>query len=137
MLTVGKYQAGDYEMKESATGALGLWLGERCREEGLSLRKASAKTSLSHATIADLIKGGSPSSETIRKLSEAFSGGGDHQRQALEDKLLTLAGYRSKRKREEVNESLAMLLGKLSKFSEPELKIMGRFADFLSEEAKR
>ena len=124
-------------MEEPTTGTLGQWLEEKCREEGLSLRQASIKIGISHTGISDIIKGTNPSPETIRKLSQAFSQSGDHLRQALEDKLLTLAGYRSERKRDEVNESMAMLLDKLSNFSEPELKVMGRFADFISEESKR
>lgn len=127
-------------MKESATGpgsGLGSWLWDNCQEAGLSLRQAAAKTDLSHATIADIIRDSNPSPETIRKLAEAFSEGGDHHRQALEDMLLVLAGFRSERKGDEVNEHMAKLLDKLSKFSEPQLKIMERFCDFLSEEAKR
>jgi len=120
------------KVKERENG-LGSWLEERCHKESLSLRQAAAKTNLSHATIADIIKGTNPSPETIRKLAEAFSGGGDHHRDALEDKLLTLAGYRREREKDKPNEPMARLLDKLSNFNESQLKIMGRFADFISE----
>jgi len=105
----------------------------------LSLRQASAKTGLSHATIADIIKGVHPSPETIGKLAGAFSASGNHHRLALEDKLLILAGYRSERPKEkELTEPMARLLDKLSEFNEPQLKIVGRFCDFLSQlEVKR
>lgn len=74
-------------------GTLSQWLAERCKRERLSLRQAAAKTGLSHATIQDIIKGGHPNPETVRKLAQAF--GGDGKRQ-LEDYLLVLAGHRSK-----------------------------------------
>ena len=123
-------------MEKLGRGAVGSWLQKQCKMEGLSLRKASARVGLSHATIDDLIKGGNPSPATILKLAQAFSGGGDHSREALEDMLLTHAGYRSERKRDEINVPMARLLDKLSKFSEPQLRIVGCFCDFLSEEAK-
>jgi len=113
---------------------LAVWLEERCKKDGLSLRQAAQKTGLSHATIADIIKGVHPSAETIKKLAEAFSQSGDHHRMALEDNLLVLAGYRSERPKEkELTEPMARLLDKLSEFNEPQLKIMGRFADFISQ----
>ena len=124
-------------MKSSSPGQRGgiaTWLEERCREESLSLRKASAKTSLSHATIADIIKGVHPSPETIKKLAVAFSTSGNNHKLALEDKLLILAGYRSERPKEkELTEPMARLLDRLSEFNEPQLKVMARFAEFLTE----
>jgi transcriptional regulator with XRE-family HTH domain len=72
---------------------LGQWLSDRCRREHLSLRKAGAKTGLSGATIAQVVKNSRASPETIRKLARGFGGNG---RLALEDYLLTLAGHRSK-----------------------------------------
>jgi len=53
---------------------LSQWLKDRCEQEHLSLREAGAKTGLSHSTIDDVIKGGHPSAETIRKLAQ---GGND------------------------------------------------------------
>jgi len=121
-------------MEEPTTGTLGQWLQERCKEEGLSLRQASARTGLSHATIGDIVKGARATGDTIRKLAQAFGTGGDHHKLALEDQLLVLAGYRSERpKAKEFTEPMARLLDKLSGFSEPELKIMSRFADFIRE----
>lgn len=119
-----------------ATG-LGSWLVERCRVEGLSLRQAGAKTGLSHATIRDIMNGSSASAETIRKLALGFGGGGHHSRLAVEDKLLTLSGYRSERPEEKLSEPVVGLLDKLSQFSERELKIMERFAEFLAEMEKK
>ena len=121
-------------MQQQAKGDLGQWLKERCEKEGLSLRQMAAKTGLSHGTIGDVIKGVQPSAQTICKLAKAFSRDGTHQRLALEDKLLVLAGYRTQRSdEEEVSEPAARLIDSLSKFNELQLKIMARFADFLSE----
>lgn len=112
---------------------LGLWLRQRCEKEGLSLRQAAAKTGLSHTTISQMLNGGSASPDSIRKLAQAFGGNGLHQRFVLEDKLLILAGCRSYRPGEKLSEPLAQVLDKISQFSESQLKIMSRFADFLSE----
>lgn len=123
-------------MKQQARGALGQWVKARCGTEGWSLREAAAKTGLSHATIGDIIKGVQPSAETVRKLAHAFGGDGN-RRLALEDELLVLAGYRTPRPEGDVSESMARLIDRLSEFSEPQIKMIGRFADFLSQmEAK-
>ena len=111
---------------------LGGWLQERCQKEGLSLRQAAAKTGLSHATIDDIRKGGGASAETIRKLAQAFGGDG-REMLALEDKLLVLSGYRSERPEgEDLSEPMARLLDRLSGFSEPQLKLMEHFAEFIA-----
>lgn len=118
-------------MKEQ--GSLGQWLKERCRQEHLSLREAAAKTGLSHTTIGDIIKGNHPLPETITKLAQAFSDG-TNQRLALEDRLQVLAGYRTPRPEgEELNEPLSQLMDKVKQFSEPQVKMMTKFADFLLE----
>jgi len=120
-------------MEHLDKGGLGNWLKETCQRQRLSLRQAATKTGLSHTTIAQLMKGGSASPETIMKLATAFGGDGK-QRWALEDKLLALAGYRTDRPgREELSEPKAQLLDKLDKLSEPELKVLTRFADFVAE----
>lgn len=112
---------------------LGGWLAERCQQESLSLRQAAMKIGISHATIADIIKGGRPSPETIKRLAEAFSGSGDHEKIALQDELLVLAGYRSERPEVQLSQPLAQLIDIMSEFSRPQLKIMARFAEFLAE----
>ncbi len=114
--------------------SLGSWLEHKCKSEGLSLRQAAAKTGLSHSTLADIVKGeNNVSGETIKKLARYF-GGESKRRLALEDQLLTLAGYRSERVEEdEFSEPLARLIDTVSQFSEPQLKIMTRFAEFLNE----
>jgi len=114
---------------------LGLWLRQRCEKEGLSLRQAAAKTGLSHTTISQMLNGGSASPDSIRKLAEAFGGNGQ-LRFVLEDKLLVLAGCRSYRPGEKFSEPLAQVLDKIGQFSESQLKVMSRFADFLSEMEK-
>ena len=120
-------------MENLEKGGLGNWLKETCQRERLSLRQAATKTGLSHATIAQLMKGGSASPETIMKLATAFGGNGK-QRWAMEDKLLVLAGYRTERPgREELSEPQARLLDKLDKLREPELKVLSHFADFVAE----
>ena len=119
-------------MEQPAVG-LGKWLKQICQKEHLSLRQAAAKTGLSHATIREIMNGGSASPQSIRKLAKAFGGDG-RARFALEDKLLVLAGYRTHRpEAEELTEPMARLLDKLNSFSEPQLKMVGRFADFLAE----
>lgn len=118
-------------MAEQPRG-LGEWLRAACKSQALSLRQAAAKTGLSHATIADIINGAQASPQTIRKLAAAFGGDG-HRGRVLEDKLLTLAGYRSQRPKEELSEPLAGLIDKLSHFSEPQLRLISHFADFISE----
>jgi len=113
--------------------SLGQWLKDRCKAERLSMRQAAVKVGLSHATIADIVKGASPSPETIRKLAQAFGGSGN-EKLALEDGLLILAGYRTPRSEgEELSVPLAQLMDRLNQFSEPQIKIMTRFAEFLTE----
>lgn len=122
------------ENKNNGPGqTVGSWLEERCQKGGLSLRQAAQKTGLSHTTIADIIKGKKPAPETIKNLAAAFGGDGDHQRRTLEDKLFTLAGYRSERPQEaQPSEPMARLLDQLSQLDEPQLKVMSRFADFIA-----
>lgn len=114
-------------------GQVGQWLRDRCNKEGWSLREAAANTGLSHATIGDIMKGAQPSAESIKKLAAAFSGNGDHHKSVVEDELLTLAGYRTGRPEGEISESMGRLMDRLSTFSETQLKMIGRFADFLAE----
>ena len=113
--------------------SLSQWLKGRCQAESLSLRQAAVKTGLSHATIADIIKGTSPSPETVKKLAQAFGGSGN-EKLALEDSLLILAGYRTPRSEgEEPSQLRGRLMDRLGQFSEPQIEIMMRFADFLAE----
>jgi len=113
--------------------SLGQWLKDRCKAERLSMRQAAVKTGLSHATIADITKGTSPSPETIRKLAQAFGGSGN-EKLALEDSLLILAGYRTPRSEgEEPSQLRGRLMDRLGQFSEPQIEIMMHFADFLAE----
>jgi len=115
--------------------ALGSWLKERCQREGLSLRQASIKTGLSHTTIADLIKGGKASPETIQKLAGCFSEGGNHQRAALVDELLVLAGYRTRRPEgRELSQPLAQLLDAASGLTERQTKLLLSLVEFLAAE---
>lgn len=114
-------------------GSLGNWLDEQCKRQGLSLRQAAEKTGLSHATIRDIRNNGSASAESIKKLAQTF-GGENHERLVLEDKLLVLAGYRTQRSQEEeTSQPLARLIDLVGEFSEEQLKLMARFAEFLSE----
>ncbi|MBA7668971.1 hypothetical protein ES703_77094 [subsurface metagenome] len=75
-----------------AASELGQWLEDRCHRDHQSTRQAAQKTGLSHATLYDIIKGGRPLPETIRKLAQGFGGDGHI---ALGDHLLALAGYRT------------------------------------------
>lgn len=112
---------------------VGPWLHEKCQEERLSLREAAAKTGLCHTAIESIIKGASPSPQTIRKLAQAFSRG-ENERLALEDHLLTLAGYRTQRvNMNEISLPMARLLDVVALFSERQLKLVMDFADFLTE----
>lgn len=119
-------------MEQTPTDGVGQWLKEVCEKEGLSLRQAAARSGVSHATIAKAIRSNSTSPETIRKLAHAFGGDGEAGL-ALEDKLLILAGHRTNHPEEELSEPMARLLDKLHHFNESQLKVIGRFADFLSE----
>ena len=110
---------------------LGAWLHQKCQEERLSLRRAAAKTGLSHTAIDGIIKGASPAPQAIRKLAQAFSRG-ENERLALEDYLLTLAGYRTQRV-DEISLPMARLLDVVAPFSERQLKLMLDFTDFLIE----
>lgn len=115
---------------------LGQWLKERCKAERLSLRQAAVRSGLSHATIADIMKGTSPSPETIKKLAHAFGEDGN-QRLALEDSLLILAGYRTERPEgRDLSQPLARLMDMVANFDEPQLKLMAHFAEFLAETEK-
>lgn len=111
---------------------LSQWLEERCHREHLSLRQAAAKTGLSHSTIQGIMNGSQASAGTIKKLAFGFGGNGK-RRLALQDRLLVLVGYRSERPGGELSESMAELMDKVNKFSEPQVKMMLRFADFLAE----
>jgi len=121
---------------EEQTG-LSQWLKDRCTAEGLSTRQAAARTGLSHATISDIINGASlPSPETIKRLAKAFGEDGN-ERLALEDSLLILAGYRTQRPDgEDISQPLARLMDKVANFSEPQLKLMARFAEYLADMEK-
>jgi len=121
---------------EEQTG-LSQWLKDRCKAEALSTRQAAARTSLSHATISDIINGASlPSPETIKRLAHAFGEDGN-ERLALEDSLLILAGYRTQRPDgEDLSQPLARLMDKVASFSEPQLKLMERFAEYLADMEK-
>lgn len=100
------------------------------------LRRAVTKTGLSHATIGDTINGGSVSSESIKKLAQAFGGDGN-ERLALEDTLLVLASHRTRRPEgQELSQPLARLMDIVSRFNEPQLKLMAHFAEFLAKMEK-
>ena len=116
--------------------SLGEWLQAKCDQEGLSLRQVATRVGVSHQTIAGLINGKKALPQTIKKLATAF-GDGHHQRIALEDKLLGLAGYRTERPEEELREPLARLLDKLGEFSKSQLMIMEQFADFISKTGRK
>ena len=111
---------------------LGRWLKERCQQERLSLRQAAARTGLSHGTIEGIIKGASPSPQTIRKLVEAFAKG-ENERLALEGHLLMLAGYRKQHANaKEPTQPVARLLDLVARFNDKKLKLMVDFAEFLA-----
>lgn len=112
---------------------LSQWLKGRREEEHLSLRQVATKVGVSHQTIAGLTNGKKALPTTIKKLAKAF-GGDHHQRIALEDKLLCLAGYRTERPEEELSEALAQLMDKAKGLSESRIKIMNQIADLLLEE---
>ena len=111
--------------------SLGEWLRAKSAEEGLSLRQVAIKVGVSHQTIAGLVNSKKALPQTIKKLAKAF-GGGNHQRIALEDKLLSLAGYRTERPEEELSEPLARLLDKLNTLNIHQLEIVEQFADFIA-----
>lgn len=109
---------------------LSRWLKERCQNDRLSLRQAGEKAGLSHSTVYAIIKGGHASAETVTKLAHAFARDGN-RKIALEDELLTLAGYRTKQ--EHISQPLAELLDIVNHFSEPQLRVVSAFATYLTE----
>ncbi len=109
---------------------LGEWLQAKCDEEGLSLRQVATKVGVSHQTIAGLINSKKALPQTIKKLAQAFSGD-SHQRAALEDKLLVLAGYRTERPEEALSEPLARLLDKLNDLDVDQLGMVEQFTAFI------
>ncbi len=112
---------------------LGRWLKERCQQERLSLRQTAARTGLSHGTVEGIIKGASPSPQTIMKLVHAFART-ENERLALEDHLLILAGYRTQRASvKELPPLVARLLDLIARFNDKKLKLMVDFAEFLTE----
>ncbi|MBA7581120.1 hypothetical protein ES708_23020 [subsurface metagenome] len=110
---------------------LGKWLRKACKGKNLSLRQAGKMIGISHTTIALILHDRPVHPLTIRKLAKTFSNGKYH-RAALEDELLTLAGYRSKPP-PEVNETIARLIDGVRDFSPEEIKMLTRFADYLRE----
>lgn len=119
-------------MEVEKNNRLGRWLEGKLKEGHLSLRGASLKTDLSHSTIRDIRRGVSPSSETIRKLAEAFADGTE-ERLWLEDHLLILAGYRTERPEERLSESMARLRDMEAEFNDPQVEVMISFAKFLKD----
>ena len=111
-------------------GGLAQWLEGKCREERLSLREAGERASLSHSTIRTIIRGGHASAKTVTQLADAFTSN-HHNKRALEDELLTLAGYRTKK--EHLSQPLAELLDIVNHFSEAQLKVVSAFATYLTE----
>ena len=109
---------------------LGQWLQARCQQEKLSLRQAAQKANLNHVTIADILNGHHASSETVRKLAAAFRDGDWHGK-ALEDYLLILAGHKT-RHGGELSQPAARLMDSIQGFDEKQMKLMSRFADFLT-----
>lgn len=115
---------------------LGGWLKEKCQQEKLSLRQAAARTGLSHGTVEGIIKGASPSPQTIRKLVEAFARS-ENERLALEDHLLMLAGYRTQRASvKELPQPVARLLDLVAQFNDKKLKLVVDFAELLTQVGK-
>lgn len=108
------------------------WLRQRCQAEGLSYRQVAARAKVSHTTISTILKGKRPSATTLVKLAKAFSGEGQNQKGMLEDYLLVLGGYRSKRPEVALKEPLARVLDKLSQFDEAELGVVEHFVDFFA-----
>ena len=122
-------------MEEQGNG-LGKWLKVKCDEERLSLRQVAAKAEVSHQTIAGIMNGKKALPQTIKKLAKAF-GNNHHQIIALEDKLLSLAGYRTERPEEALSEPLGRLLDKLNGLDVDQLGIVEQFTDFIQKMRKQ
>jgi len=102
-------------MQEGKINSLGLWLEEKWKSEGLSLRQAAVKTGLSHAALAKIVKANTKvRGGTIKKLARYFGGDGTRKRLVLEDRLLVLAGYRAERPEDELSEPMARLMDTVS-----------------------
>lgn len=109
------------------------WLSKRCRDDGLSYRKAAAKAGLSHATISAIRKGSRPSADTIMKLAKAFSNDGTQQRLALEEELFILAGYRSRSIPVTCREPMARLMDLIRDFDDEQLKLVAGIIEYSSQ----
>lgn len=117
---------------EQEISGIGQWLKDVCQKQGLSLRQAAARTGLSHGTIEGILKGTSPSPETIKRLAQSFGEDGN-EKLALEDSLLILAGYRTQRPDgQDLSQPLARLLDRVAHFDEAKLKLMADFAEYLT-----
>ena len=112
---------------------LGKWLKKVCKKEGLSLRQAGDKAGLSHATIQCIIKGGNPSSITVRKLARGFCPGGKNELMVIEEELLVITGHKTRSTNGSMSQPLGRLLDSVKGFSEAELKIVSRFAEFVAQ----
>ena len=116
---------------QPATETVSDWLRKRCEQTGLSLRQVGAKAGLSHTTIAEVLNGkATPNPGTIKKLALAFGGNGQ-RRLVIEDRLLVLAGYRTRHPKPELSETMAHLLDKVEQLDEPQVKLLSHFVDFL------
>jgi len=109
---------------------LGSWLGQKLKEEHLSLREASEKTGVNHQTINSIIKGNRALADTVVKLACAFAGEGN-ERKALTDELLALAGYRIRGT--DISLPMAKLLDIVSDFPEAKILVVIAFAEYLAE----
>jgi transcriptional regulator with XRE-family HTH domain len=120
-------------LKEAQTSSdaktIAEWLDLKCQEAHLSLRQAADRANLSHATLASIKNGSRPSAATISKLAAAFANNGANQKSALEDRLLTLCGYRSSLEVKQ-SEPMARLVDKLSRCSTDQLVLVENIIDF-------
>ncbi len=126
-------------MDLSARVALGDWFKAKCRTEGWSLRQAGIKTGFSHTTISTIVNGShSVSAATVIKLAHTFSVSGEHHRGVLEDELLMLAGYRTRRPEgQDLSQPQAQLLDATSGLTERQLRLLISLGEFMGElEAK-
>ena len=71
------------------------------------------------------------------RLAQAFGEDGN-EKLALEDSLLILAGYRTKRPNgQDISEPMARLMDKVADFDEDQLKLMAQFAEYLANMEKK
>lgn len=105
------------------------WLTRKGEQEHLSMRQMADQVGVSHATLAQAKKG-VHTVATVLKIAAGFSKEGTVERTVLEDQLLALCGYRSKKPVLQTSEPMVRLIDMLSKLDDEQLRLIEVIIDF-------